>query len=97
MDIKQLVAGLDYATYEKLREAVELGKWADGTPLTAQQKDDTMQLVIAYQALKLDQHDHLQVNRQGELVTKSREQLKHQFKVDADDEIARFNGDHLSS
>lgn len=35
-------------TYRKLKRAVELGKWPDGSDLTAQQRQNALQAVIAW-------------------------------------------------
>ncbi len=48
MDIKQLIEIINPDIYENLKRAVELGKWADGVVLTAQQKELCLQAIIAY-------------------------------------------------
>ncbi len=48
MDYQQLVDSLTPQMYEGLRQAVELGKWPDGRPLTAQQRETCLQALIAY-------------------------------------------------
>ena len=49
MDFKTLVSGLDNATYQNLKTAVEIGKWPDGRVLTATQREHAMDAVIAYE------------------------------------------------
>ncbi len=48
MDFQQLIDSIDPDTYEKLKRAVEIGKWANGTPLTPKQREHCLQAVIAY-------------------------------------------------
>lgn len=48
MNYQQMIDTMSPEVYESLRLALELGKWPDGRPLTPQQKEDTMQAVIAW-------------------------------------------------
>lgn len=48
MTLDELIASITPETYESLKRAVELGKWADGTRLTPEQRANCMQAVIAY-------------------------------------------------
>ncbi|GAB3307241.1 YeaC family protein [Haliea atlantica] len=34
--------------YERLRQAVELGRWPDGSPVSPEQRDHALQAVIAW-------------------------------------------------
>lgn len=47
------VAGLDRATYENLRRALELGRWPDGRALAPGQRDICMETVLKWEALHL--------------------------------------------
>lgn len=49
MDIEQLLASLNPDIIVKFKLAIETGKWANGIPLTQQQRDTCMQAVIAYE------------------------------------------------
>ncbi|GAC14935.1 YeaC family protein [Aliiglaciecola lipolytica] len=91
MNIDALVSSMTVQTYEKLRQAVETGKWLDGSPLTESQRESSMQAVMMYQVkvLKLDQH--MTLNADGEINHKSRQQLKEQFASQSS--IARFKQD----
>lgn len=97
--------------YENLRTAVELGKWPDGTPLSDEQKSNSLQAVLMYQA-KVEQSDeHMTIGSDGEVVQKSRQELKREFDKasgkdvaeDADEQsipqdlntIARFKQDDI--
>lgn len=48
---EQLIQNLDADIYQRLRTAVELGKWANGEALTAQQKEISIQAMIAYERI----------------------------------------------
>ncbi|GAA5213116.1 YeaC family protein [Corallincola platygyrae] len=95
MDIIELVEKLDFESYQRLKTAVELGKWPDGNPLSAEQKDNAMQLVIAYQATHLDQQQHMSVAKDGSLNTLSKAELKQQFKGQTAESIVRFKHDDI--
>ena len=49
MDFKQLIEKLDPDIYQRLKRAVEIGKWPDGRVLTDEQKATSMQAVLAYE------------------------------------------------
>lgn len=80
-------------TYEKLADAVATGRWADGTMLTDEQKAQTLQLVMAYQSKILKSEDIFTVGPDGQIVHKSKAELKKQFSDPA--AIARFTHDDL--
>ena len=46
--MKKVLTSITPAIYQNLQQAVELGKWSDGRMLTKQQREDSMQLIIAY-------------------------------------------------
>ena len=48
MNYQETIDSLSPEMYQRLRQALETGKWPDGRPLTAQQKEDTMQAIIAW-------------------------------------------------
>ena len=56
MDIDALVKSMSQQTYERLLQAVETGKWLDGSELSEAQKESSLQAVMMYQAkiLNLD-------------------------------------------
>lgn len=82
MDVKTLAAGITPELYERLRTAVEIGKWPDGTVLTDEQRANSMQLVMAYQAVVLKSEEHMSVGADGQLVTKSKAELKRELNPD---------------
>ena len=100
MDATQLVQSMTPAVYEKLLQAVETGKWLDGSPLTEQQREVSMQAVMLYQATVLKSDEHMTIGASGDIVHKSRQELKKQFAQGPDTQqpvqdntIARFKQD----
>lgn len=87
MQHEQLVASMTPELYERLREAVETGRWPDGNALTEQQRNDTLTLVMLYQAHHLDQTEPFSIGKDGSMVQKSKAELRRERTQD----IARFN------
>lgn len=48
MNFQQLIEAIDPQIYEQLKRAVEIGKWANGERLTAEQREHCLQAIIAY-------------------------------------------------
>ena len=89
---QQLEAMLEALTpeiYERLVVAVETGKWPDGVALTQQQRDNSLQLVMMWQARHNDAPQHMTIGKAGEMVTKSKRQLKEEFGIEPD--VTRIN------
>lgn len=89
---EQLDAMLDAMTpevYARLSTAVETGKWPDGVALTQAQRDNCMQLVMLYQARHNDAPQHMTIGKGGEMVTKSKRELKEDFGIES--EVTRIN------
>lgn len=53
MNIEQMLAVLNEDIVNRFRTAVEIGKWANGVPLTQEQREICMQAVLAWE------HQHL--------------------------------------
>jgi uncharacterized protein len=49
MNIDELVNSITPEVYQSLKTAIELGKWGDGRILTPEQKEHSMQAIIAYE------------------------------------------------
>jgi uncharacterized protein YeaC (DUF1315 family) len=79
MSVEALVQSMSEDVYNKLREAVETGKWFDGTLLSDEQREHSMQAVMMYQAKMLDMDEHMTVSSEGEIIHKSRQQLKNEL------------------
>ena len=86
---EQLIEHMDEALYLRLKEAVEIGRWPDGRALTEQQKQDTMALVLLYQARHLDQDEPFSVGKDGQMIVKSKAEMRKAQR--AEQEIMRFN------
>ncbi|MCX9105103.1 YeaC family protein [Aeromonas veronii] len=88
----QAIRQMPEEVYERLKTAVELGKWPDGKPLTDEQKATSLQAVIAWQAMHLDNPEHMNIGRDGEIVIKSKSELKRQYRDE--EEIVRVDLNH---
>lgn len=71
MDYSQTVANLTPELVSKLKTAIELGKWEDGTKLTSEQVESAMQAVILWDAKNQGNEDKepFKVGENGELYT----------------------------
>ena len=87
MDINKMIDDMPEEVYLNMKSAAELGKWADGTELTESQKEHALQVVMLYQARRLNQTDHFTIAAGGELNELSKAELKKQFKGET---IAEF-------
>ncbi len=90
MDANQLVAAITPEAYERLLFAVETGKWPEGTILTQEQRDSCMQAVMLYQSKNNINADHMSIGVGGEMVFKSKAELKKRFQENQED-IVRIN------
>jgi uncharacterized protein YeaC (DUF1315 family) len=59
MDFQQLIESITPEIYNNLKTAVELGKWPDGSRLTPEQREHSIQAVIAYDARHKAQDDRV--------------------------------------
>ena len=64
-------------------DAVELGKWPDGVALTEEQKENCLQLVMLWQARHNIEAQHMTIDTNGQMVMKSKQQLKEDFGISA--------------
>ncbi|MRS13472.1 DUF1315 family protein [Enterobacteriaceae bacterium RIT691] len=81
MDIEHIVDGMTEDVYQRLVTAVELGKWPDGVALTSAQKENSLQLVMLWQARNNTDAQHMTIDTQGQMVMKSKQQLKEDFGI----------------
>ncbi|ABI71993.1 YeaC family protein [Shewanella frigidimarina] len=86
-DINKVIDEMPEEVYQRLLSATELGKWDDGTVLTEPQRESTLQVVMLYQARKLQQTEHFTIAAGGNINELSKSELKKQFKGDP---IAEF-------
>lgn len=50
-EFQKVIQEMNDETYQRLKTAVEIGKWPNATVLTLQQRETSMQAVLAYEAL----------------------------------------------
>ena len=97
MNVDALLQAMTPDVFERLRQAVETGKWPDGTVLTAEQRENCMQAVMLYQAKIANSTDHMTVNAQGEIVHKTKRDFLRDLEQSTNEEntIARFKQDDI--
>lgn len=81
MNVDELVNSLTPEVYQRLATAVELGKWPDGVALTPAQKENSLQLVMLWQARHNTDAQHMTIDTNGQMVMKSKQQLKEDFGI----------------
>lgn len=81
MDIEQIIDSMTPEVYQRLATAVELGKWPDGVALTPEQKENSLQLVMLWHARHNVQAQHMTIDTNGQMVMKSKQQLKVEFGI----------------
>jgi uncharacterized protein len=59
MDFQQLIESITPEIYANLKGAVELGKWPDGSRLTIEQREQSLQAIIAYDARHKAEEDRV--------------------------------------
>jgi len=79
MDVKDLIAAMTPEIYQRLAQAVELGKWPDGVALTPEQKENSLQAVMLWQSMNNVDPQHMSIGTDGQIVMKSKQELKQQF------------------
>ncbi|EPJ5576394.1 YeaC family protein [Citrobacter farmeri] len=81
MNLDEIVNSMTPEVYQRLSTAVELGKWSDGVALTPEQKDNSLQLVMLWQARHNTDAQHMTIDTNGQMVMKSKQQLKIDFGI----------------
>ncbi|MEL7884476.1 YeaC family protein [Serratia marcescens] len=79
MDVKDLIVAMTPEIYQRLVQAVELGKWPDGVALTPEQKENSLQAVMLWQSMNNVDPQHMSIGTDGQIVMKSKQELKQQF------------------
>lgn len=87
MSFESLIDGMTEDVYQRLATAVELGKWPDGVALTAEQKENCLQLVMLWQARNNTDAQHMTIDTRGQMVMKSKQQLKEEFGIVAKPDV----------
>lgn len=84
---QDVIARMPEDVYLRLKTAVEIGKWPDGSVLSAEQKESSLQAVLMWQGLHVDNPEHMAVGKGGEIMMKSKAELLRQYSDEI--EIAR--------
>jgi len=90
-DLQRVLAEMTPEVYQRLVTATETGKWPDGVALTPAQKEHSLQLVLLWQARHNDNPQHMSIAKGGEMVMKSKRQLKEDFGIV--DDVTRIHLD----
>ncbi|QSX35206.1 DUF1315 family protein [Shewanella avicenniae] len=91
-ELLKVIDDMPLEVFERLRTAAEIGKWEDGSLLTEEQKESTLQLVMLFQARRFDQNEHFTIGKDGQVIELSKAELKRRFKGDT---IASFDEKEL--
>jgi uncharacterized protein len=83
MQFENLLASISPETFERLLHAVEIGRWPDGVKLTTEQLENSIQLVMAYQARNCPSDEPFRIGADGLLVTRSKREMKQAFQSEA--------------
>ena len=83
MNLDDIINSMTPEVYQRLSTAVELGKWPDGVTLTEEQKENCLQLVMLWQARHNTEAQHMTIDTNGQMVMKSKQQLKEDFGISA--------------
>ncbi|MDX5626791.1 MULTISPECIES: YeaC family protein [unclassified Brenneria] len=83
MQLDDLIDAMTPEIYQRLATAVELGKWPDGVSLSEEQKANCLQMVMLWQARHNTEAEHMTIGSDGEIVMKSKQELKQQFTAPA--------------
>ncbi|MBS9425347.1 YeaC family protein [Photorhabdus caribbeanensis] len=79
MELDDLLSVMTPEIYQRLVQAVELGKWQDGVPLTVEQKENSLQMIMLWQSRHNHDPQHMTIGTDGQLVMKSKQELKATF------------------
>lgn len=79
MELNDLVNLMTVDIYQRLLTAVELGKWPDGVVLTPEQKENSLQAIMLWQARHNHDAQHMTVGTDGNIILKTKDELKRLF------------------
>ena len=89
MNLTNIIENMTEEMYLRLKHAAETGKWPEGTEAGTEQQERALQLCMAYQAKYLDSDEMLTINTAGQIITKTKKEIKESFR--GTNTIARFN------
>ncbi|MFI0488710.1 MAG: YeaC family protein [Yersinia sp. (in: enterobacteria)] len=79
MEFEDLISVMTPEIYQRLMQAVELGKWPNGVVLTPEQKENSLQMVMLWRARYNEDAQHMSIGTDGQIMMKTRQELKQQF------------------
>jgi uncharacterized protein len=79
LSIENLIEKVTPEIYQSMQSAIETGKWANGVPLTEEQKENCLQIIIAYDAANKNEEE-----RVGYLPTKPKSSPSRNQSVNGD-------------
>jgi uncharacterized protein YeaC (DUF1315 family) len=59
MELQHLIDHITPEIHRNLKRAVEIGKWPDGSALSVEQRELSLQAVIAYEAKYVAEHERV--------------------------------------
>ncbi|MFQ6370975.1 YeaC family protein [Shewanella sp. YIC-542] len=91
-DLLKVIDDMPMEVYQRLKSAAETGKWEDGSSLSDEQRDSTLQVVMLFQQRRLQQDEHFTIGTDGKVIELSKAELKKRFRGDT---IAQFQEKEL--
>ncbi|WP_394174509.1 YeaC family protein [Thalassotalea litorea] len=79
MNLIEVVDSMSKDMYERMKTAAETGRWPEGTLVDEATRHSALQITMAYQARHLDNNQMMTVGADGELIHKSKRELKAEF------------------
>ncbi|MGB0936040.1 MAG: YeaC family protein [Colwellia sp.] len=76
MNLQETITNMPESMYQRLKCAAETGKWPEGTPVDKAQRATALQLTMAYQAKMQHNDEMLTIGPNGEIVTKTKREIK---------------------
>lgn len=89
MNLQSMIENMSEEMYLRLKHAAETGRWPEGSAVDENQKASALQLSMAYQAKHLNSDEMLTIGADGEIVHKTKRELKQEFSDPQN--IARFS------
>lgn len=96
MNLLAAVENMTFEMYERLKFAAETGKWPEGVAVEQAQRESALQLSMAYQARHLNSDDNMTIGANGEIVQKTKSELKKQFKQASVDSLDNNNSEDIA-
>ena len=95
MQLEHLLNGLTPEIYQRLCHCVETGKWLDGSALSDHQRGQCMQAIMVYQAKIEGSNEHMTIGDNGDIVHKSKSELRKELRQNKETSIERFKQDDI--